>query len=418
MSESIPKEIIGIAKASEWNHIKEFIKALLGMTLDEDEEYSLIALNALINNKKLEEYDTKIKTKDEIKIIDSINDFEKISLYQQSEFRRNIITLSKDNEVIVLTTNYMGPEIDHTNYFDFAIYLDSFDVPYFSDNRGNVFNCSEIIKMVDRLEPESPKKQIKPKMQELPAPSDLEKSVFEKTTGNNATWNDKETQPFLKWKLKTHKAFQEKTGGMPYYRGKITQNYEKFLNRIPKQEIETEKKLQSEKTISKAKSEPKSVAKSAPKVKEKPKSKLKAKSETKSIAKSTLKARVKPKTKPKAKSAPQVRAKPKSKPKAKYEPKPIAKSASKAKAKPKSKPKAKSEIKPIAKSTLKAKAKPKIKPKTKSKTISIAKSGPKVKAKSKSKPIAKSVLKPIAKSAPKVKTKPKVKSETKAKKKI
>ncbi|MFX1310733.1 MAG: hypothetical protein ACFE8C_13610, partial [Promethearchaeota archaeon] len=139
MSESIPKEIIGITHASEWNHIKQFLKALLELTLDTDELYSLIALNALVNNKKLEEYDAEIKTKAQIDLLNSISDFEKISLYQYSEYKRNIINLSKDKRVIVLTAQYMGPEIDHTNYFDFAIYLDSFDLPYFSDNKGHVF---------------------------------------------------------------------------------------------------------------------------------------------------------------------------------------------------------------------------------------------------------------------------------------
>ena len=37
MFESIPKEIIGIAYASEWDHIKQFVKALLEMTLDSEE---------------------------------------------------------------------------------------------------------------------------------------------------------------------------------------------------------------------------------------------------------------------------------------------------------------------------------------------------------------------------------------------
>ena len=37
MLESIPKEIIGIAYASEWDNIKQFIKALLSMTLDSEE---------------------------------------------------------------------------------------------------------------------------------------------------------------------------------------------------------------------------------------------------------------------------------------------------------------------------------------------------------------------------------------------
>ncbi|GAH19973.1 unnamed protein product, partial [marine sediment metagenome] len=45
---------------------------------------------------------------------------EKISLYQYSEYKRNNISISKDKNVIVFTAQYMGPEIDHTNYFDFA----------------------------------------------------------------------------------------------------------------------------------------------------------------------------------------------------------------------------------------------------------------------------------------------------------
>ena len=85
-----------------------------------DEEYSFLALNASINNKKHEEYDTQIKNKDQIQLLTSITDFEKISLYQYSEYKRNIINLSKDKQVIVFTAQYMGPEIDHTNYFDFG----------------------------------------------------------------------------------------------------------------------------------------------------------------------------------------------------------------------------------------------------------------------------------------------------------
>jgi len=40
MFANIPKEIIGIAYASEWDNIKQFIKALLYMTLNSEEEYS------------------------------------------------------------------------------------------------------------------------------------------------------------------------------------------------------------------------------------------------------------------------------------------------------------------------------------------------------------------------------------------
>ncbi len=161
MFESIPKEIIGIAYASEWDHIKQFVKALLEMTLGSEEEYSLIVLNAIINNKKYEEYDIQIKSKAQINLLSSITDFEKISLYQYSEYRRNNINISKDKNVIVFTAQYMGPEIDHTNYFDFAIYLDSFDLPYFSDTKGNVFECHEIMEIILRFKPKAPKKEKK-----------------------------------------------------------------------------------------------------------------------------------------------------------------------------------------------------------------------------------------------------------------
>ncbi|MFX0186094.1 MAG: hypothetical protein ACFE8A_00005 [Candidatus Hodarchaeota archaeon] len=232
MSESIPKEIIGIAHESEWNHIKQFLKALLEITLDNDEEYSLIALNASINNKKHEEYDAQIKTKAQIEQLLSIKDFEKISLYQYSEYKRNIINLSKDKQVIVLTAQYMGPEIDHTNYFDFAIYLDSFDLPYFSDNKGNVFECHEIMEIISKFKPgaaKKVKKRVRPKKPEI---FKSEVDTYERITEKNAIWGNPpaETKAFQKWKMRVHKNFREETGGLPYYKGKTTQKYEIFLN--------------------------------------------------------------------------------------------------------------------------------------------------------------------------------------------
>ncbi|MHA1932848.1 MAG: hypothetical protein ACW96X_09930 [Promethearchaeota archaeon] len=234
MFESIPKEIIGIAYASEWDHIQQFIKALLNITLDSEEEYSLVALNAIINNKKYEEYDVQIKSKAQIKVLSSITDFEKISLYQYSEYKRNNINISKDKKVIVFTAQYMGPEIDHTNYFDFAIYLDSFNLPYFSDNKGNVFDCHQIMKIIHRFKPKAPKKVKKPELfKKLNTPKS-EAETYEKITEKNAIWNGSQTKTFQKWILRAHKEFREKTGGFPYYKGKITQKYESYLNNLIK----------------------------------------------------------------------------------------------------------------------------------------------------------------------------------------
>jgi len=237
MFESIPKEIIGIAYASEWDHIKQFIIALLDMTLDSEEEYSLIVLNAIINNKRYEEYNIQIKSKAQFNLLSSITDFKKISLYQYSEYKRNIINISKDKNVIVFTAQYMGPEIDHTNYFDFAIYLDSFDLPYFSDNKGNVFECHEIIEIIRKFKPKAPKKVKKPEPPKKLSTFKSEVETYERMTKKNAIWSGSETKTFQKWKMRVHKEFREKTGGFPYYKGKITQRYELYLSNLIKKPV-------------------------------------------------------------------------------------------------------------------------------------------------------------------------------------
>jgi len=237
MFESIPKEIIGIAYASEWDHIKQFVKALLEMTLASEEEYSLIVLNAIINNKKYEEYDVQIKSIAQINLLSSITDFEKISLYQYSEYRRNIINISKDKNVIVFTAQYMGPEIDHTNYFDFAIYLDSFNLPYFSDNKGNVFECHEIMEIIHRFKPKAPKKVKKTEPPKKLNTFKSEVETYKKITKKNAIWTGSETKTFQKWKMRLHKEFREKTGGLPYYKGNLTKKYDLYLNNLIKKPV-------------------------------------------------------------------------------------------------------------------------------------------------------------------------------------
>ena len=291
MSENIPREIIGIAKASEWNNIKLFLKAILELTLDSDEEYSLIAHNASINNKKREEYDVQIKTRAQIELLYSITDFEKVSLYQNSEYKRNIINISKDKKVIVLTAQYMGPEIDHTNYFDFAIYLDSFELPYFSDNKGNVFECHEIIDIINKFKPEAPKKARKRKQPQKPVTNKSEVDTYEKITEKNAIWTDQETKAFQKWIMKNHKEFREKTGGLPYYKGKTTQKYETYLNNLVK-------KPAAKKGLPKKQAKKKPVAKKKT-VAKKPPAKKKPVVKKKTVAK-----------KPSAKKKPAIKKKP------------------------------------------------------------------------------------------------------------
>jgi hypothetical protein len=234
MFANIPKEIIGIAYASEWDNIKQFIKALLYMTLNSEEEYSLIVINAVINNKRREEYDVQIKSKDQFKLISAITDFEKFSLYQYSEHKRNIINVSKDKDVLVFTAQYMGPEIDHTNYFDFAIYLDSFDPPYFSDNKGNVFGCHEIMDIIHRFKPKAPKEVKKPEPTKKLNAFKSEVETYEEITKKKAIWSGNETKTFQKWKLSVQKEFQQKIGGKPYYKGNLTKKYSLYLKKLIK----------------------------------------------------------------------------------------------------------------------------------------------------------------------------------------
>ena len=231
---NIPKEIIGIAYASEWDNIKQFIQALLHMTLNSEEVYSLIVLNAVINNKKCEEYDVQIKSKDQFKLISAITDFEKFSLYQYSEHKRNIINVSKDKNIIVFTAQYMGPEIDHTNYFDFAIYLDSFTPPYFSDNKGNVFDCHEIMEIIQRFKPKAPKEVKKPEPSKKLNAFKSEVETYEGITKKKAIWSGSETKTFQKWKMNVQKEFQQKVGGKPYYKGNLTKKYGLYLNNLIK----------------------------------------------------------------------------------------------------------------------------------------------------------------------------------------
>jgi hypothetical protein len=264
MSESIPKEIVGIAYASEWDHIKQFIKALIELTLDSDEEYSVIVLNGIINNKKHEEFDVQIKSKAQIKLLTSITDFEKISFYQYSEYKRNFINVTKDKNVIVLTAHYMGPEIDHTNYFNFAIYLDSFDLPYFSDIKGNVYECNELMELIPKFKPQTPKKIKKPKLPEKVESYKSEVETYERLTDKNAIWRESETNAFKKWKMKVHKEFQEKIGGLPYYKGKVTKKYESYLTSLTEKPVIKKappKKSQTKKPVSKKIQSKKPIAK-------------------------------------------------------------------------------------------------------------------------------------------------------------
>ena len=290
MTESIPKEIIGIVRASEWPHIKEFTKALLELTLNEDDEYSLSAFNAVINNENIEEYDIQIKNKAHLKNIDAINDFEKIFFYQYSETVRNFINITnnKDLNIIIFVAKYMGPEIDHSNYFDFAIYLDSFNPPYFSNRKGIILNSSEILNVFNTIELKKETKREKPTISRVSIDNRLEVEIFEKLTGKNALWSGEETNLFQKWKQRIYKEFHEKTGGIPYYGGKISKKFESYLNNLRQIQKEEEPAIKEKKPTPK-------VVKSAIKEKKQMKIAIKPEAKVKKPTKKTVKPAIKEK---------------------------------------------------------------------------------------------------------------------------
>ena len=60
----------------------------------------------------------------------------------------------------------------------------------------------------------------------------MEAKVYKKLTGKNLIYGGRVTKAFEDWKLKSHKNFQQKIGGKPYFKGKITKKYELYLSSL------------------------------------------------------------------------------------------------------------------------------------------------------------------------------------------
>ena len=84
---------------------------------------------------------------------------------------------------------------------------------------------------IKKIPPKSITGKKKPPVQNQ-EPLNLESTTYNKLTGKNAIYGGKVTKAFESWKLKRHKEFKQKVGGMPYYKGALTQKYEKYLNSL------------------------------------------------------------------------------------------------------------------------------------------------------------------------------------------
>ncbi|MBA7690923.1 hypothetical protein ES703_99459 [subsurface metagenome] len=246
MSEESLREIIGIAKKSKWNQIKKFITFIIKNTLKKDAGYSLTALDVSLNGKKELKYDQIIRSKEEIKEIDKIKDFNYISLYQATPSANNHIYISQNNGTIIVLAKYLGPCLNNHQVFDFSVNLDAINEPFFTIGNGKKFNCSEILKIINkRTEPvsvqqkEVPKKKLK-EVKDAKI-ENIEAFVFEKLTNKNAIWNVSETKAFQKWKTKIKNKYRIETGKITHYKGKPTNKFTLHLKSLLKN-IDVKKK--------------------------------------------------------------------------------------------------------------------------------------------------------------------------------
>ena len=237
MPEESLREIIGLAKKSKWNQIKKFIKFVIEKTLKKEAGYNLTALDVSINGKKKSKYSALIKNKKNIKEIDKINDFSHLSLYQATQNSNNLIDISQNNGTIIILAKYFGPTVDNHQIFDFSVQLDTIDEPFFTIGSGRKINGSEILEIINKsTKPiiKTKKDILKKKSKQVKAPEiiNLEAFVFEKLTKKHAIWNWSETKAFQNWKAKIKNKYRIETGKITYYKGKPTNKFSLYLEKL------------------------------------------------------------------------------------------------------------------------------------------------------------------------------------------
>ena len=224
MSEESLRELIGLAKKSNWIHVKKYIKFIVQKTLKKEAGYNLTALDVSINGKKQSKLMLTIKNKEKIKEIDKITDFDHLSLYQASQISNNLIEVSQHNGTLIVLAKYLGPSLNNHKMFDFSVQLDVFDAPFFTIGNGKKLNSSEILKIINTISipnvksrKEIAKKESK-KVEEIKI-QDIEVLVFQKLTEKNAIWNGAETKTFQNWKAKLKNKYRIESGNVSYYKG-------------------------------------------------------------------------------------------------------------------------------------------------------------------------------------------------------
>ena len=250
MIEEITREIIGIAQQTRWTEIIKFIEVLIKKTLKKGSEYSLVVINALVNNHKEAEFSHVISNFKDSAVLYEISSFELLSLYQYTEFTTTHINITNHDGVIIVIAKYFGPDLDHPKYFDFSIHLDGISDPFFTSRTGEKIQLINLIDLINnqktqltRTHKGNPKttqgkSQEKESYKKKPSKIvNLEAQIYENLSDKNAVWSGSETKQFKLWKKKAIKEFKELTGRNPYYGRELTQDYENFLLNRPEIKI-------------------------------------------------------------------------------------------------------------------------------------------------------------------------------------
>jgi len=227
MNTTYPKELIALAKESNWVKIKEFIGQFILSTLKDNPPYEVILLK---DNKKNNEKDSvrnlTIQNEGDIKKIKSLNGFNTLSIYQSNEFISNNVYLTKNKETIILMAKYMSSiNIGTFDCFDFLMMIDSSEnTPTFMNTKGDTLESNDMIELFRNYNFNRKIKNIK----EI-EDKNLEMFIFEQISGKNALWGGEETKAYKEWKEKVADLYREETSKYSYYGGKLTKNYKKFL---------------------------------------------------------------------------------------------------------------------------------------------------------------------------------------------
>ena len=247
MSEESLREIIGLAKKSKWNQVKNCIRFIIQKTLRKGVGYNLTALDVSINGKKQPKLSLIIKNKEKIREIDKISDFEHLSLYQATQNSNNLIEVSQNNGTFIVLAKYFGPGLGNHNIFDFSVHLDALDEPFFTIGNGMKIDSSEILEIINinsrpKVKTRKGKIEKKPTQVEKVKSQEIEVLIFEKLTKKNAIWNGTETKTFQKWKAKFKNKYRIESGNIAYYKGKPTKKYSQYLENLLKNKQNKDKK--------------------------------------------------------------------------------------------------------------------------------------------------------------------------------